>query len=633
MNAAALAFATAAVVGAATFFALVLPLRSFVSFLLAIYLLASAEVVLLTLALSPARWVGRAGYAVGEALLLAAAVGIWWISGRPRPIVPRLDVSAAARTHPILAALCVVVAVAFAYQLFVVLATPPNNGDSLTYHLTRAAAWLQRGGVHEIPAGGSSENEFPPNAEIEILFTLVWLRSDAAAALPQLLALAALVAAVYGCARRLGYSRPASLFPALLAATLSDIALQATTTQNDLVVATLVVAAAYFLRRDAPVELALAGLAIGLSLGTKFTAIFALPALALLAVVSSARARPLAVASMCAAIGFAACGSYVYVRNVTESGRPTGSLRGAPGENRPVVTAVGTISTFARFTYHFVDLSGLDVDHRRLLPVAGTARRTFRLLRIPTNPPESTGYPFSFTINQRANEDLSYFGPLGFLVVLPLAAAFPVLAIRRLASPAHAAHALSLPLYLVALAFSYRYSVHGRFLLTPVALVLPLAASIYLRRRLVAPVAAIGVAFLVLALAHNEMKPTGLRGTTPIWRMSRSEAQSQQWPGSLVLLIDTLERNVPTDAAVGTLTNELDPDYVLYGRQLQRRLVPLPRRGTIRAAECAGLRWIYVGRFFSVPKARGWRATEFFGAGALVSRDDDRPRPCRTPQA
>ncbi len=612
MNAAALALAAAALFGTATLVAFVLPLRSFASLVLAVYLLASAEVVLLTLAFSPPRWVGRAGYAVGEALLLAVAGAVWWFRGRPRPPAPQLDVRAAARAHPILAALCAVVALAFAYQLFLVVATPPNNGDSLTYHLTRAAAWLQHGGVHEISAGGSSENEFPPNAEIEILFTFVWLRGDGAAALPQLLALVALGGAVYGCARRLGYSRPASLFPALVAATLSDVALQATTTQNDLVVAALVAAAAYFLRRDALVELALAGIAVGLALGTKFTAC------------------GLAVAAVCAVVGFAIFGSYVYVRNVADSGRPTGSLAGAPGENRPDVTAAGTISTVARFTYHFADLSGLDIGYRRLLPVTGAARRTFRLLRIPTNPPESTGYPFSFNINQRANEDLSYFGPLGFLVVLPLAVLFPVLAARRQASPAHAAHALSLPLYLVALALAYRYSVHGRFLLTPAALVLPLAASIYRSRWIAAAAAAVAAVFLVLALAHNEMKPTGLRGTTPIWRLSRSEAQSQQWPGSLVLLIDALERNVPADAAVGTVTNELDPDYVLYGPQLRRRLVPLPRHGAIRAAECAGLRWIYVGRFFSVPKAHGWRATRFFGAGALLSRMDGAPRPCGT---
>jgi hypothetical protein len=66
----------------------------------------------------------------------------------------------------------------------------------------------------------------------------------------------------------------------------------------------------------------------------------------------------------------------------------------------------------------------------------------------------ASGYPFSFNINQRANEDLSYFGPLGALLVLPLVAVFPVLAARRRATLAHAAHALSLPLYLVALALA-----------------------------------------------------------------------------------------------------------------------------------------------------------------------------------
>ena len=35
---------------------------------------------------------------------------------------------------------------------------------------------------------------------------------------------------------------------------------------------------------------------------------------------------------------------------------------------------------------------------------------------------------------------------------------------------------------------------------------------------------AFGVLTLAFALAHNELKPTGLRGTTPVWQLSRAQA-------------------------------------------------------------------------------------------------------------
>jgi hypothetical protein len=82
--------------------------------------------------------VGVAGYALGEVVLLAASLGVWLRRGRPRPPRPHLDLRAAARRHPILTALATVVGGAMAYQLFIVIATPPNNWDSMSYHLPRA---------------------------------------------------------------------------------------------------------------------------------------------------------------------------------------------------------------------------------------------------------------------------------------------------------------------------------------------------------------------------------------------------------------------------------------------------------------------------------------------------------------
>jgi hypothetical protein len=220
----ALALSCVALTGLVT--AAALRLRSFVSFLLAAYLLASVEVVLLTEALSLLRLVGARGYAVGMAVWLAGALLLWHRRGHPRPSLPRVELRAAALRNPILAGLAVVVAAALCYELFLVLATPPNNGDSLTYHLTRAAAWLQHEGIYRIPgAEKAPENDYPPNAEIEILFSLAFLRGDAAAALTQFLAQGAAMLAIFGCAQRLGYSRPAALFPALLAPTLSQAVL------------------------------------------------------------------------------------------------------------------------------------------------------------------------------------------------------------------------------------------------------------------------------------------------------------------------------------------------------------------------------------------------------------------------
>ena len=164
--------------------------------------------------------VGATGYAVGEALLLAASLVGLAAAGPVRcRRVPPLDLRAGIRRHPILTALGVVVGGALAYQLFIALATPPNNWDSMSYHLPRAVEWLQRARVEYVPDAPTERmNALQPGSELEILWTFAFLAGDTAAALPQLLAELASLVGVYAIARRIGFGRPDSLFASLLAA-------------------------------------------------------------------------------------------------------------------------------------------------------------------------------------------------------------------------------------------------------------------------------------------------------------------------------------------------------------------------------------------------------------------------------
>src|SRR5262249_13449970 len=153
--------------------------------------------------------------------------------------------------------------------------TPPNNWDSMTYHLTRAVEWLQRGGIQYIPDATTERiNALQPGSELLILWTFAFLHGDTVAALPQLLAQLACLVAVYAIARGIGFRRAPSAFAALMTATLTEIALQSVTTQNDLTAASFVAAAAALIVGRSRPEVALAALAVGLALGTKLTAVF-----------------------------------------------------------------------------------------------------------------------------------------------------------------------------------------------------------------------------------------------------------------------------------------------------------------------------------------------------------------------
>lgn len=597
-----------------------LRLRSPVSFLLAFYLFASAAIVLCTEVLSPFRLADRWGYMVAELVLLGAALLAWRLRGRPRPPpLPRVS-RGAVRRHPVVAGLALVVIAAAFYEVFVILSTPPNNGDSMSGGLVQAAKWFQHGGSFWIPdAYSPRQNEWLPIAQMEILYTFAFLRRDLLAAVPQFAAQAALVLAVYGTARRVGYGQAPAAFAALVTATLPQVALQSVTTQSDLLVASFVVAAAYFLLSRERTDLALAALAIGLALGTKATALLALPALGLLALVSL-RARALPVAAAYVAAGFALVGVYGYVQNLVQTGNVLGTGE-AQSAFRPVVTLPGTISSAAKMGYRFVDFTGFPLRPEWRRPIAEAGEAAFEALRIPTASTESSGFPFSFDVNITSEEDTSWYGPLGFLLIVPVAVAYVLPWRGRRPDPARMALAWALPLYALGLVLVYREGPwYGRYLLTAVALALPLVASVYRYRTIATAVAVLGAVTLGLTHAYNANKPTGLEGARPVWDLPRSEAQALPIPG-FAAVIERVDAEVQADGQLGVVLGEHDWGFPFYGERLQRRLVPLARRDALREAERRGLRFVLFGR--SVDPVRAgprWEVTRFSAGPTLLVR-------------
>ena len=607
---------------------------SLTGFLLGAYVVAVAEIVLMTLVLSPARLVGAPGLIAVELVVLGLAAAAWHRAGRPVP--PRRTPGwGAARRHPVLACLALAVGVALVYSLAVGLAVPPNNSDSMTYRLSRAAAWLDHGGYHWIEdAHTERQNEFPPNSEFELLYTFALLGRDTAAALPQLVAALAVIVGVAGCARKLGYGRAPALFAGLLSATLTEFALQATSTQNDLITASLIVAAAYFVQSSRTVDLALAGGAVGLALGTKLTAYLALPTLVLLAALAIPRRR-LLMAGVWALVGVAVFTGYWLAANLSH----TGSLFGESAEQsiyRPTVTARGTISTAAKATYRFIDFSGLPFPPEFRLRLEDAGRSVYDALGVAANPRESSATLFTHQINLRAHEDHSFFGPLG-VAALPLALVFLVAWPLGRTTARRAAAATALPVFIVGLALSFRFDDEGRYLLVPLALMSPLVATAY-RSRLVAGAIAL-LAAVTLAAAHleNELKPTGIGAETAAWNLTREAAQALDVPTREPLLA-AVAAQVPADTRIGAALGPSDWDYPLYGEGFSRRLVGLDIACPVRAANRQRLRYLVLGALLPWPGLHpGWRVERFPGAGTLLLREGTGPAPrsalpCFSPQ-
>src|SRR5437588_3532769 len=160
----------------AVLFAASLRLREMTAFLLAAYLIAFGELVVVVVGLSPLHLVRRDVLAPTLLVPLIAAAFVWNGTGRPSPPSLRRAGQTLARAlhDPPLALLAGVVAVAFAYLIALGLGTPANAWDAMWYHLARAAFWKQQHAVGYVAhANDARLNANPPVAEIGALYGMV----------------------------------------------------------------------------------------------------------------------------------------------------------------------------------------------------------------------------------------------------------------------------------------------------------------------------------------------------------------------------------------------------------------------------------------------------------------------------
>lgn len=159
---------------------------------------------------------------------------------------------------------------------------PPNNGDSMTYHMSRVMHWIQNGSVRHYPTNVIRQLDMSPWAEFAILHLQLLSQGEHLANLVQWFSMVGCVVGVSLIARHFSASLAGQALSGLVAATIPMAILQASSTQNDLVVSFWLVCFVYFglcsLESKSWSTSALMGCSLGLALMTKGTAgIFAAP--------------------------------------------------------------------------------------------------------------------------------------------------------------------------------------------------------------------------------------------------------------------------------------------------------------------------------------------------------------------
>lgn len=167
--------------------------------------------------------------------------------------------------------------------LILAILSPPNTYDSMTYHMTRVAYWIQSGTVSFYPTAIVRQLYQPPFSEYAILHLQILWGGDRFANLVQWFSLPLAGAAVSLITREFGGDRRTEWLSVMFAMTLPSVIVQGSSTQNDLLAAVFIISFFYFLKRAAGDEgtvrdFVFASLALGIAVLTKGTSyIFCLP--------------------------------------------------------------------------------------------------------------------------------------------------------------------------------------------------------------------------------------------------------------------------------------------------------------------------------------------------------------------
>src|SRR3990172_928729 len=377
-----------------------------------------------------------------QILLLLAAGWLWVKRGKPSLLGPWVDTGEILRKQkwstfltkwPDLSLLIAGVVVSLGIAAVLNYVVPPNNNDSISTHMSRVGYWLQHGSFDPWSTQKNKQLFYPVNAQVQMLWTVLFSGSDHFVGFIQRKALVASMAAVFGISRLLKASRPQAAFAALVLASLPAILLQSTTTQNNLVTSALFVICYYFfflaVKQKQTSLFVLSGTALGIGLATNLTVLFLLPGFGAAILLTwlffkQVSFRYLLALAGGSIISFLLIGSTIFFINFKTLHNPLGPESDIGNATQGLENPVDfMLLNSTRLVYQAMDPSGLPerVEHEILLIKAKIARPVFNALAIPIESSFGTaeGHTFSLDSNNPLQEDVAWYGPVGFLILFP----------------------------------------------------------------------------------------------------------------------------------------------------------------------------------------------------------------------
>jgi hypothetical protein len=163
-----------------------------------------------------------------------------------------LNISGISKLTPVSLVLLGGVAFILAIVGITAIASPTNNWDSMTYHMPRVVHWIQNRSVAHYPTYDSAQLVHPPFAEFVIMHLQILSGGDRFANLVQWFSMIGCIIGQSLIAKQLGADIRGQVFAAVFCASIPMGILQASSTQNDYVIAFWIVCLAHYFLKILP---------------------------------------------------------------------------------------------------------------------------------------------------------------------------------------------------------------------------------------------------------------------------------------------------------------------------------------------------------------------------------------------
>jgi len=485
-----------------------------------------------------------------------------------------------------------------AINLILVIAIAPHEWDSLTYHLPRMAHYLQQNNLKYFDANYWAQVTHPKNSTLLLLYTFLALgHNENLLQLVQYFSYWIIFLGVYGIARKIGLDRVQGLFSALVGSLLIDTVMQATTTQNDLIIAAYFASATYFLFAFRETRnrkyLCLTAIGIGIAIGTKASSLLTMPSVILisLAVTRTNSKRGIWLKDLSFLFGsiiFALCIFAIpsgYIENYRLFGNPMGNqdvniMHSFTGKSADYILRGGTYNIL-RYGFDFLSLDGLpptDSVNRAQYLLRFVPRQIMSLLNVNLETVDATSFaPFEYDRSPQG----SYWGILGFgliwiVVFLSL--------FRIIKHPDFFLLSCAVMLFLISQAYSGPYNAAGgRYFTLCAIFAIPILGICltYKNRLFQLYLGAVILAGCISALTAAVLKTVSITENSEgkleyksVFAMDRIELLTSRNP-KYYQPVAAFEFVVPEDAKVAVFLYPNTFEYPLYGKYLSRVIMPI----------------------------------------------------------